>query len=88
MLTLEKLRTYRKFAGDIDGFARSHGRGDSSEITDDDWRLIDDLVGALHIIVSGKASPGFAAAVEQKLSEAAPDPQVRQELHQLAVATL
>jgi hypothetical protein len=84
MLTQEKLKTYRRFGGDIDGYARSHGRGDTSGITDEDWRLIDELRGALIIVTSGKAAPEFAAAVERRLQEATTDPEARQQLWQLA----
>jgi hypothetical protein len=84
MLTLEKLKTYRRFGGDIDGYSRTRGRGDSSGITDDDWKLIDELLMALHIVASGKASGNFATALDQRLLESAPDPQTRKELNRLA----
>ncbi len=84
MLTLEKLETYQRFGGDIDGFARSHGRGDSSGITDEDWVLIDELRGALFIIASGKASPEFAAVVERRMQESTADPETRERMRELA----
>ncbi|MCX6921693.1 MAG: hypothetical protein NT154_00510 [Verrucomicrobia bacterium] len=84
MLTLEKLKTYRRFGGDIDGYARSHGRGDTSGITDADWQLIDELRGALFIVASEKASPEFAAVVERRLQEASADPETREQMRQLA----
>ena len=84
MLTLEKLRTYRRFGGDIDGYARSHGRGDTSGITDAEWQLIDELRAALFIVGSGKASPEFAAVVERRLQEASTDPETREQMRQLA----
>ena len=88
MLTLQKLRTYRKFRGDIDGYGRSHVRGDRSGITEEDFQLIAELLTALYIIASGKASQDFALGVERKLSELAPEPQTRQELRQLANSKL
>jgi hypothetical protein len=87
MITLEKLRTYRKFRADIDGYARSHGRGDTSEISDADWRLIDELRQALHIIISGKASPEFTTIVTRRLSEVCADKETREELRNLAGET-
>lgn len=84
MLTQEKLQTYRRFGGDIDGYARSHRRGDTSEITDSDWQLIDELRGALFMIASGKASPEFAAVIERRLQETAADPETREQIRQLA----
>jgi hypothetical protein len=84
MLTLEKLNTYQRFGGDIDGYARSHGRGDTSGITDEDWSLIEELRGALFIIASGKASPEFAAVIERRMQEAAADQGARDRLRELA----
>jgi len=86
MLTIEKLRTYKRFGGDIDGFTRSHGRGDSSGITDADWQEIDELRTALHITFSGKATPEFASQVERRLAEAAPESEAQRELRQLAAS--
>jgi len=84
MLTQEKLETYRRFGGDIDGYARSRGRGDTSGITDEDWALIDDLRGALFIVAAGKASPEFAAVVERRLQETAADPETCELIRLLA----
>ncbi len=84
MLTPEKLKIYRRFGGDVDGWARSHGRGDTSGMTDDDWYLIDELRQGLSIVSSGQASEDFARSVEHRLLESAPDERVRQELRELA----
>jgi hypothetical protein len=84
MLTQEKLDAYRRFGGDIDGYARSHGRGDASGITDEDWALIDELRGALFIVAPGKASPEFAASVQRRLQVAAVDLETCQQMQFLA----
>ena len=82
MLTIDKLQMYRRFDGDIDGYSRSRV-DDRSGITDEDWRLIDELRQALSIISSGRAAPEFAASVEQRLSSVAVDDQTRQALRAL-----
>jgi hypothetical protein len=87
MITLAKLQTYRKFRGDIDGFSRTRGRGDTSDITDADWRLIDELRGGLRIIASGRASPQFAATIKQRLDEVSADEPTRQDFQNLASET-
>jgi len=82
MLTLDKLKMYRRFDGDIDGFARS--RVDNrSGITDEDWRVIDELRQALFVVRSGQAAPEFAASVEQRLFSVAADDATRQALREL-----
>jgi len=84
MLTLEKLEIYRRFAGDIDGWARHSRPHESSGMTDADWYLIDALRTALHIVASGSAPPRFAAAVERKLRLYVADERTRKVLRKLA----
>jgi hypothetical protein len=83
MLTLDKVKMYRLFDGDIDGFARS-SVDDSSGITDEDWHVIDELRQALFLVQSGQATPEFAASVEQRLSSVAADEATRRALRALA----
>ena len=83
MLTLAKLKTYQKFGGDIDGWARATRGEDSSGMTDDDWYLIDALRQALALAKSGRASPEFGRAAEQRLAVSAADEQTREALRAL-----
>lgn len=83
MLTLDKLRMYRRFDGDIDGYSRSRVE-DRSVITEEEWRLIDELRQALFLVRSGQAAAEFAASVERRLSSLAADDQTRQALRELA----
>jgi hypothetical protein len=82
MLTLDKLKMYRRFDGDIEGYSRSRV-DDQSGITDEEWRVIDELRQALFLVQSGKAAPEFAASVEQRLSSVAPDEATRQAVREL-----
>lgn len=82
MLTIDKLKMYRRFNGDIDGFARSKV-DDRSGITDEDWRVIDELRQALFLVRSGQAASEFAASLEQRLSSVAADDATRQALREL-----
>jgi len=82
MLTLDKVKMYRRFDGDIDGFARS-SVDDSSGITDEDWHVIDELRQALFLVQSGQATPEFAASVEQRLSSVAADDATQRALRAL-----
>ncbi len=83
MLTFEKLKVYRSFGGDIDGWARSSRAGDTSGITDDDWFLIDELRQGLSLVSLGRASPEFGASVEQRLVASTADEQTREALREL-----
>lgn len=84
MLTLAKIRTYEWFKGDIDGFARTRGRGDHSGITDEDWSVIDQLRQSLFLVASGLASTEFATEVEQRLQSVTDDEQTREALRRLS----
>lgn len=83
MLTLEKLKAYESFGGDMDGHARSAGKG-KLVITDADWYLIDELLMALDTVASGMASAGFMQRLERRMVESAADPATRDALMELA----
>jgi hypothetical protein len=84
MLTLEKLRVYESFDGDMDGWARTARPGNPHGMTDADWFLIDELRQALHQVAAGLASPHYRAHVEKRLLDATDDAAVRERLLQLA----
>jgi hypothetical protein len=84
MLTLAKIQTYERFRGDIDGYARARGGGDTSGITDDDWWLIDRLRQAIYLVASRQAADSFRMQTEQELQTVTADEQAREALRRLA----
>ena len=84
MLTMAKLRTYAKFDGDIDGWARTADTDDAAGLTDADWYLIDELLMNLATVTSGRASAAFAADVERRLQACTADEPTRNALRALA----
>jgi len=84
MLTIAKLRTYAKFGGDIDGWARTADNGDVTGLTDADGYLIDELLTNLATVTSGQASAAFAADVERRLQACTVDEPTRNALRALA----
>lgn len=83
MITVEKLRTYQEFDGDIDGWARaSKGKGDRSML-DTDWYLINELLTGLTIIETGLASSSFVREVEAKMRASTTDEATRAALRTL-----
>lgn len=82
MITIEKVQMYKRFRGDLDGFARSREPG--SKMGDEDWYLIAEFLSALHIVGAGLASDKFAEALEQKLSQQVEDERARNELQKLS----
>ncbi|OYW14781.1 MAG: hypothetical protein B7Z46_01985 [Hydrogenophilales bacterium 12-64-6] len=83
MLTLDKPNIYRRFDGDLDGWARIASGHDASGITDADWHLIEDLRQGLGLIAAGQASQTFAAALESRLLRTTADEATRQALRAL-----
>ena len=83
IITREKLRIYEKFGGDIDGFARGL-KSEQASITDQDWRLIDELLQGLLIVQSGLASADFEAQIYARTIAATEDDQVRDRMFQLS----
>ena len=88
MLTIAKLRTYAKFDGDIDGWARTADNGDAAGLTDAEWYLIDQLLTNLATVTSGRASAAFAVDVERRLQACTADESTRNALCALASKVL
>jgi hypothetical protein len=84
MLTVDKLRIYEQFDGDIDGWARASRGQATTCMTDEDWYLIDELLMGLATVKTGAASPSYAQQVEQRLLASTSDQATRSILHALA----
>ena len=84
MLTLAKIQTYERFRGDIDGFARAQGSGDTSGITEDDWSLIARLRQSLYLVASRQTADSFRVQTEHELQTGTADEPTREALRRLA----
>jgi len=83
MITLEKLRTYEAFNGDLDGWVRASTGGEKSFMSDADWYLIDALLTDIATADSGLASPAFMHEVETRLGTSTADDATRDALRAL-----
>jgi len=59
MISLENLNIYKKYNGDIDGWARSADRNELELIDDSEWLLIDQLIQQIQMVNSGVTSESF-----------------------------
>ena len=84
MLTVDKLRIYEQFDGDIDAWARASRGQATTDMTDEDWYLIDELLMGLATVKTGVASPSYAQQLEQRLLASTSDQATRGILHALA----
>jgi hypothetical protein len=84
MLTLAKIQTYDRFDGDMDGYSRARGGGDTSGITDADWRTIERLLQAVYLIEARLAAEAFCIQTEEELQAVTANEQAREALRRLA----
>jgi hypothetical protein len=84
VLTLDKLRTYEAYAGDLDGWARSKGAARGEPMDDEDWYLLDELLLGLTSVASGRASESFANHLRQRIAASTADESVAAALRDLA----
>jgi hypothetical protein len=82
MLTVEKLRVYESYGGDIDGWASCKASGNAGVMTDDDWYLIEELRQGLALVTAG-ATKEFTELLENRLKAVTVDEATRQVLKAL-----
>jgi hypothetical protein len=67
MLTIEKIKIYNKFGGNIDGFARVGESTEQNLINDNDWSLIDGFEQDIKMISDRLASKDYTKKSLQKM---------------------
>lgn len=72
-LTVDQLRTYAKYRGDEDGFARIATPAERSLMADVDWMEVTSLVQSLALASSGQASIEMAKDIRRKINLACAD---------------
>ena len=82
-LTIAKLEIYRRYGGDLDGWARHARDVQRAGIDDADWALIDELLLGLDLVARGEASASYTQALERRLAEACADVDTRAALRAL-----
>lgn len=69
MITAKKLSIYRKYDGDVDGWARAGSWREKKIMSDQDWYDIDELLRRLHLVEAGLASAEFESQTRVMLEE-------------------
>ncbi|AMK77605.1 MULTISPECIES: hypothetical protein [Methylomonas] len=83
MINLEKVAIYRKFAGDIDGWARMASAAEKAMLTGDDWRQIDSFVQDFGLVKAGLASARYAEKLHARIVESITDAETLAALKEL-----
>lgn len=73
MITLKMIDLYKKYNGDIDGWARTAGIDEKSVMTDSDWYEIDAFVHEYGLVKSGLASARYAEKLNNRMLAAVGD---------------
>ena len=82
-ITEEKLRIYRRYGGDVDGWSRVSDRHEHSVMSDDDWSDIEELRHRLWLQQHEAVAPEFAARTEQLIKERVVDQRTGELLREL-----
>ena len=82
MITIEHIKTFKSFSGDIDGWERVKKPGDT--MTNDIWFEIEGIIQNLTLIKNGVASEGFTTQTLQHMKTACESPEVEQALVELS----
>jgi len=69
MITINKLKIYVGYSGDLDMWTRMSKSAQAEIISTKDWYQIDDLLQDIKIVKNGQSSPQFANRLNEKLLE-------------------
>ena len=84
MITAEKFAIYRKYSGDVDGWARVGTRTEQRAMSDQDWHKIEEMLQRLRLENSGLASEGYRARTEELLAKRVENEEVVRSLRKYA----
>lgn len=69
MITIDKIKIYKRFNGDVDGWARIGTAEEKSIMSDEDWFLIDGFIQDLILVKKHLVSDEFIKKINERLNE-------------------
>ncbi len=69
MITAEKLKIFKKYNGDADGFTRAGKKSEKELMDNQDWSLIDSVIQDLEMSKNGLCSNNFKNQITKKLND-------------------
>lgn len=69
MISIDKIKIFQKYQGDIDYWARSSNKKEKLIISDNDWFLIDTLIQDMLLVKKGLSTKEFEANLDHRLKE-------------------
>lgn len=86
MITLEKLKIYEAFDGDLDAWARSTKKSYKDLVTEQELHQISRLIQEIGLVTKGLASIDYENRIKVKLRSLTQDENVRSRIAALARA--
>lgn len=69
MITIDKINVYKRFNGDVDGWARIRTDKENSIMNDNDWFLIDSLIQDITLVNKCLASDSVMKSINERLKD-------------------
>ena len=69
MITIDKIKIYKQYNGDIDGLARVGTKEEKSTMNDNDWFLIEGFIWDINFVKKGLASDTLMNSINERLKE-------------------
>lgn len=69
MITIDKIKIYKRFNGDIDGWVRVGTKEEKSIMNNNDWFLIEGFIQDINLVKKGLASDTFMNSINERLKE-------------------
>lgn len=83
-ITLDMLRIYRRFDGDVDAWVRLGTTAEQSIMTDVDFHTIGSFIQRCAVVKGGLAAQEFPQQVSHELNQATSDEAVAREIMEMA----
>ena len=69
MITIDKIKIYKRFNGDIDGWVRIGTKEEKSIMNDNDWFMIESFIQDMRLIKKGLASETLVNSIRERLKD-------------------
>jgi len=84
VITVDKIKIYKRFNGDFDGWARIGSKEEKSLMNDEDWFLIEGFIQDINLVKRGVASDTFLNLINERLKKKCDSQETIQEIKKLA----
>ncbi|KAA9034563.1 hypothetical protein FW778_22260 [Ginsengibacter hankyongi] len=69
MINGEKIKIYKNYNGDIDGWAKTSKKNERAIMDDSDWYLVESLIQDIKIVKKGLGSSDYSNDVYERLNK-------------------